>query len=374
MPPVPLSCASAEALGFVRAGEFTVAADGLYSLADAGELVARDVVISIHTGSFNPGNPEANRIALVDGGAQLALEAGQNYEMVVQQTCKNLAGVYAIGLTGPGDISSTRVVNTPAWRSGSINAQTSQADFGYGKVAYTASPPVQVSQTGLYRIADLGVLTGLDTVVHIYHGTFDAQNPNSGRIASVDDGGSVLLEAGVNYRFVASVAVPGATGNWRFEMFPPGDMQINPGLNGAWFNPATNGQGVLMEIYPDIQLVFIAWFTFDLEQPPSGEEALLGAPGQRWLTGSGTYHSGASSLELDVQLTSGGVFDDAPPLANTETGYGTVTLEFADCKTAMLDYDLSTGPVSGQIALQRIAADNVDLCAELTDGPGVISQ
>ena len=55
-------------------------------------------------------------------------------------------------------------------------------------------------------------------------------------------------------------------------------FQINAGLNDAWFNPATAGQGLLIAVFPDAASMFIAWFTFDLERPGEGVEAQLGDP------------------------------------------------------------------------------------------------
>jgi len=65
------------------------------------------------------------------------------------------------------------------------------------------------------------------------------------------------------------------------------EFQINPGLNDAWYNPATDGQGFLVTVFPDIQEMFVAWFTFDTERPPEDVTAQLGDPGHRWLTAQG---------------------------------------------------------------------------------------
>ena len=59
-------------------------------------------------------------------------------------------------------------------------------------------------------------------------------------------------------------------------------FQINPGLNDAWYDPATIGQGFLISVFPEIKQVFLAWFTFDTERPPEDVTALLGEPGHRW--------------------------------------------------------------------------------------------
>ena len=54
---------------------------------------------------------------------------------------------------------------------------------------------------------------------------------------------------------------------------------INPGMNDAWFYPATDGQGMLISVFDDAGVMFIAWFTFDVERPPEDVMAILGDPG-----------------------------------------------------------------------------------------------
>jgi len=148
------------------------------------------------------------------------------------------------------------------------------------------------------------------------------------------------------------------------EEAPP--FYINPGLNDAWFNADTPGQGFLLTVYPDIQSVFLAWFTFDAERPQDGAMAVLGEPGQRWLTAQGPYS--AETAELTVFSTQGGVFDAAsPPAATDPAGVGTMTLEFADCTEGLVTYDLPGAGLSGEIPIARLSNDNVPLCIELAE-------
>ena len=58
-------------------------------------------------------------------------------------------------------------------------------------------------------------------------------------------------------------------------------FQINAGLNDAWYDPATAGQGFLIAVFPEISQMFVAWFTFDIERPPQDVTAMLGDPGHR---------------------------------------------------------------------------------------------
>ncbi len=145
------------------------------------------------------------------------------------------------------------------------------------------------------------------------------------------------------------------------------DFTINAGLNDAWFNPATSGQGFLITVLPDIKQMFLAWFTYDTERPPQGVGALLGEPGHRWLTAQGPYAGDTASLTLFV--TKGGVFDAAEPATSTDpAGDGTMTLEFADCAEALVTYEITSLDISGQIPIQRIVPDNVPVCEALA-GP-----
>jgi len=70
---------------------------------------------------------------------------------------------------------------------------------------------------------------------------------------------------------------------------------------------------------------------------------------------------------LVIELTQGGVFDQTNPKAVTENGYGTMTLEFADCREGLISYDIPSLGLSGEIPIRRIAEDNVELCEDLNE-------
>jgi len=139
---------------------------------------------------------------------------------------------------------------------------------------------------------------------------------------------------------------------------------INAGLNDAWFNSVTNGQGFLITVFPDRKEVFLAWFTYDTERPPEDVTAFLGEPGHRWLTAQGPYDGDTANLTIFV--TEGGIFDAAVPVAETDpAGDGTLTLEFADCTEGLVNYEITSLGISGEIPIERITPDNVALCETL---------
>ena len=143
-------------------------------------------------------------------------------------------------------------------------------------------------------------------------------------------------------------------------------FQINAGLNDAWYDPATAGQGFLIAVFPEISQMFVAWFTFDTERPPEDVTAMLGDPGHRWLTAQGPYSGNMANLT--VYVTKGGVFDSAEPPASLDpSGDGTLKLEFADCSEGMVRYEITSLGISGEIPIQRIVQDNVPLCEALAD-------
>jgi sugar lactone lactonase YvrE len=141
------------------------------------------------------------------------------------------------------------------------------------------------------------------------------------------------------------------------------DFQINAGLNDAWYNPVTNGQGFLVVVWEEIQVMFVAWFTYDLERPPGDVEAMLGDPGHRWLTAQGPYSGDTATL--DIYATRGGVFDSAEPPVDPPVKDGTLQLKFTSCNEGLVSYNIPSVSRSGEIPIERIVTDNQALCEVL---------
>ncbi len=139
---------------------------------------------------------------------------------------------------------------------------------------------------------------------------------------------------------------------------------VTPGMNDAWFDPLTNGQGFFINVFPEIEQMFVGWFTYETERPPENQSAILGEPGHRWLTAQGPYDG--DTAELTIYLTKGGRFDTGEPEAETDSsGYGTMTIEFAGCNEALVSYEIDSLGLFGEIPIVRIVQDNVDLCEAL---------
>ena len=111
------------------------------------------------------------------------------------------------------------------------------------------------------------------------------------------------------------------------------------GLTGSWFEPATSGQGIEIEVFPNFvapgtALVSGAWFTYDVA--PAG-----GVDRQRWYTFGGNGVSGQAGVPITIYQNVGGNFDAPPATAATAVGSGTLT--FADCSNATFTYAFADG-------------------------------
>jgi hypothetical protein len=142
------------------------------------------------------------------------------------------------------------------------------------------------------------------------------------------------------------------------------DFTINAGLNDAWFYPGTAGQGFFITVYPGIKTVFLAWFTYDTELPDPSVTAILGAPEQRWLTAYGIYDG--AQAELQIEISSGGVFDAGEPEPTTVPG-GSILLQFENCNSGTVAYDIPSIGRNGVVPIERIALDNVPHCEKLAE-------
>ena len=66
-------------------------------------------------------------------------------------------------------------------------------------------------------------------------------------------------------------------------------VDINPGMNGGWFDSSTGGQGFLIDAHPNPgggNFIFVAWFTY-------GDNTVSG---HRWLTAQGGFDGPTADL------------------------------------------------------------------------------
>jgi hypothetical protein len=210
---------------------------------------------------------------------------------------------------------------------------------------YTFSGPVSASQPsatlGIYQNVG-GNFNALPTTSPTAVGTVtlsftDCTNATMGY--SFTDGsarsGSIALQ-----RLTPNVtcAAGGSTTNADFA------------YSGNWYDPATSGQGIVLEVNPNSPAVFFAWYTY----APNGQAQ--GEAGQRWYTGLAGYVPGTRTLPVELAETSGGLFDNPSPASHSVI-VGTATITFTSCTTGQLAFNFTGGSsagTSGVISLSRI--------------------
>lgn len=137
---------------------------------------------------------------------------------------------------------------------------------------------------------------------------------------------------------------------------------INPGLNDAWYNPVTDGQGFSITVFPVIGKVSLTWTTYDTELPLDGVIANLGDPGHRWFNALGSY--AGNQAVMKIKMTSGGIFDTDAEV--TRVADGTIILTFTNCSNGTVEYDIPSIGQSGVVPIRRVVGDNVALCEALS--------
>jgi len=140
---------------------------------------------------------------------------------------------------------------------------------------------------------------------------------------------------------------------------------LTAGMNDAWYDPQTSGQGFFIAVFPERALVSLAWFTYDTELPSGDAVASLGDPGHRWLTATGPIDGNQATL--DIVITSGGLFDTPTDVQRTEPSGsdGTIKLSFDSCSSGTVEYNIPSIERQGIIPIRRVADDNVTLCKAL---------
>jgi len=122
------------------------------------------------------------------------------------------------------------------------------------------------------------------------------------------------------------------------------------GFTGSWFEAATSGQGIELEVFPrlvavDTAFVQGAWFTFDA--------GAGGADHQRWYTFDGKAQTGQGSIPITLYQNTGGKF--AAPPTTSPVIVGTGTLSFTSCTDGTFSYQFTDGSNrTGSVALTRL--------------------
>ncbi len=122
----------------------------------------------------------------------------------------------------------------------------------------------------------------------------------------------------------------------------PGDLWEDAAhLSGSWYDPAKDGQGMVMQVIAPSQ-VLMTWFTFD----PDGEPA--------WLQGVGELDG--TRLHFDALLRFEGpkFGPEFDPQDRIEIPTGTMTVDFASCHAARAEFSGMAPFVDDTLNLERL--------------------
>ncbi|MBK8067217.1 MAG: hypothetical protein IPK27_06220 [Rhodanobacteraceae bacterium] len=128
--------------------------------------------------------------------------------------------------------------------------------------------------------------------------------------------------------------------------------------SGAWFDPASSGQGLMLEVVPTDSaqpgLLFAAWFSYDPMSPPNDADA------QDWLVLQGTLADARDgTVSLPILRVIGGELDHAATSNLFPIGHA--EFRFQGCDRLRVDYRFDQGELAaehagrgGVLELQRI--------------------
>jgi hypothetical protein len=139
----------------------------------------------------------------------------------------------------------------------------------------------------------------------------------------------------------------GHSPSWR----PERGASINVGHSGAWFNPATRGQGQFLDVEPDEQFVFLGWLTYTDDASDNPNE-------QHWFTAEGNYSD--NKAELILYESFGGEFNQEQPVVTTPVGE--VTLTFSDCGQGTMSYRFDDRDLEGSFPMVRAIPGSGNVC------------
>ncbi len=168
---------------------------------------ALDIVVTVYPeGGFDPLDPLANCVAVLDNDETGITLAPGSYTFVVTSYDEGAVGTYefAFGYPGIGESAFSEALLLPNGRPNSDGIGcTSTINEGAGYLYVAEAIVLDIS--GLYSYYDLYDYSGgMDVWFSLYEGAFDSANPLANCIANFDDEGQIYLQAGVVYTLMVA--------------------------------------------------------------------------------------------------------------------------------------------------------------------------
>lgn len=328
----------------------TIAASGFASPVGVA-IDAQDTIFVANCGSSSLSRIDGSAGVEIASGLPLSCPNGLTIDPDGNLYAANFNNGNIVKVTPEGDVSIFATTPTSNFRPSGGNGHIT---FGNGRLYVVSNAAAQVVELSLE--GELTLLAGDGTRGHNDGPALESSFSSPNGIALSADGRTLYINEaestqGITLNTATFPLNPSLVRSIELE----DSLAINPGLNGAWFNPATVGQGLFFDIIPSQGVLFAAWFTYEADD---GAVLPEGANERRWFTLQGPYEGGTANV--DVLLACGGVFDDPTAVTNTPVGSAVVT--FHSCREATLSYELDSG-LAGTTPLERLTPDN--FCATL---------
>ncbi len=123
---------------------------------------------------------------------------------------------------------------------------------------------------------------------------------------------------------------------------------------GAWLNRNTDGEGILFDFGPTLNLLFAAWFTSTREEvaPADPPDIEIGGRGQRWMTSLLTLDGNTASGPLRARQ--GGAFDMPPAEDEASAEVGDFSVQFLACDLAEVNYTINSTGTTGSFEIEPL--------------------
>jgi hypothetical protein len=350
----------------------TVSASGNYNIRDVRDSLGTDVTVSFHTGTFNPDNPSATQQEFVDDWGDVTLNSGTNYTLVIQPwdvaDWLTLAA-FGIYINGNGSVSGEWIHPLPSKWYGTFTGNETLTNIipefvGCEDSYHTVVGPLEVEMTGTHYFSAISNMSDdpMPLGMGVYDAEFDPANPYENQIGIFPNSGQVNLEVGKTYYLVLQPDCIIKTGDWSIMIAQPANLlHWTPFMAGSWSDPATAGQGLVLDVFPEIKAIFAAWFTWDTKEADPNDNSDVANSGTRWLTAFGNYENETDQVvEMTVYEAKGGLFNQGKVESNDPVGTLTIDM-FNLCEGGEFRFNLDSG-LSGSSLMKRNANDLLDDC------------
>ena len=190
-------------------GPFMVESVGVYWFGSTSTMVdgpGIPLAMGVYEGSFDPGNPYNNQLAVFPDQGSALLEKGNNYYLVVQPSCDVLTGDWSYIMTPSADGLTWTPYMSGSWYDPATNGAgayldvlpdikaVSMAWFTWDTVAPPPDPNPDVADPATRWLTALGYFDGTNPVIEMTVFGSSGGIFNQGAVVTTDPVGTLTLD------------------------------------------------------------------------------------------------------------------------------------------------------------------------------------